>query len=249
MAPTTIVLGNLGAGQLGEEGWGIQQANQAIEMINADALAIHTNPLQEAIQTEGDTKFKGILLRLKELVNNCDRPIIVKEVGSGISREDALRIKETGVQGIDCGGLGGTSWAGVESLRADERGDESSGEIGRLFWNWGIPTPISAVEVVSAGDLFVIASGGVRNGLDAAKLLALGADAVGMALPFLKAADSDVKRVIDRFERELRTTMFLVGAKSLDDLKQVPIVITGFMAEWLASRNIPIGGNIALQRT
>jgi len=155
----------------------------------------------------------------------------------------AKNLISAGVSYIDIAGSGGTSWAGIEFFRGAKE------YLAKRFWNWGIPTPISVVEVVSAGDLFVIASGGVRNGLEAAKLLALGADAVGMALPFLKAANSDVKKVIERFERELRTTMFLVGAKSLDDLKKVPIVVTGYMAEWLVSRNIPIAENVILRRT
>jgi len=212
-------------------------------MINADALAIHLNPLQETIQPEGDTNYVGVLKKISEIAQATDVPVIVKETGSGIAAEEAKMLKDVGVTGIDVAGAGGTSWAAVEYHRAKRLLDERSQRFGKTFWDWGIPTAVSLVEVVQSVHLKVIASGGVRSGIDAAKALALGADLVGVALPILRPAtksSEEVKKVLQFMIQELRNTMFLVGAKSIKKLKKVPVVFTGKSAEWLRVRGFQL---------
>ncbi|MFX0115622.1 MAG: type 2 isopentenyl-diphosphate Delta-isomerase [Candidatus Hodarchaeota archaeon] len=237
-APSIPILGNLGAPQFNLS-YGLKEAQTAVEMINADALAIHFNPLQEAVQPEGDTDFSNLLGKLADIQSQLSVPIIIKEVGSGISGEVAQEIQKQGFGAIDLGGLGGTSWAAVEALRAKEQGDERSYTLGELFWNWGIPTAFSLIETRTNFSGIIIATGGVRNGVEAAKLLALGADAVGIALPILKETSKSEKALrtyIENFKRELRTAMFLVGARSIHELRKVPIVIHGSMRSWLLAR-------------
>jgi len=208
---------------------------KAIEMIDADALALHLNPLQEVCQPEGDTNWGNCLKKIKELCTKLDKPIIVKETGAGISREVAVELKNTGISALDISGSGGTSWSLVENYRNDN-GMET-------FNNWGIPTAVSLIEVVNSVKIPVIASGGIRNGIDIAKALCLGADIVGMALPFLKPATKsgkEVKKLLKKLTIELKTTMFLVGAKNIDELRKKPVVITGKTKEWLESRGVDI---------
>lgn len=172
-APNCLLVGNIGAPQL-------NLAEKAVEILDADILAIHLNPLQESIQPEGDLDARGYLDLISQITNSVNIPIIAKETGCGISAESAEALVEAGVDFIDIEGAGGTSWAAVETYRAEDR------YLGEIFWDWGIPTAVSTVEVTNAIDVPVISSGGIRSGLEAAKAIALGADAVGMALPFLK---------------------------------------------------------------
>jgi isopentenyl-diphosphate delta-isomerase len=237
-APNALVIGNIGCPQL-NLGWGIKEARKAVEMVDADALAIHMNPLQEAVQVGGDTNFKGIVKKVKALTTDLGVPVVMKETGAGISFEDARRLEGAGAAGFEISGLGGTSWSAMEHHIAHEVGDGQMEYLGKVLWNWGIPTACSLVEVRSASKGKVIASGGLRNGLDAAKALALGADAVGIAKPFLQKAikgEEDLQKYIETIIAEIRICLFLSGAKNLSEMNKVPVVVTGWSAEWLKAR-------------
>jgi isopentenyl-diphosphate delta-isomerase len=218
-APSIPVLANLGAVQL-NYGFSLDECRAAVEMVRADALVFHLNPLQEAIQPEGQCDFRGLLEKMEEIVRHLSVPVIVKEVGSGISAATAKLLREIGVRIVDCAGVGGTSWAKIEAARADDA------EIGDLFGDWGIPTPENIHALRQVSGLQIIGSGGVRSGLDAAKAIALGADLVGMARPFLEAAMESTAAVVeraDRTTRELRVAMFCVGAGSLEALRKTEL--------------------------
>ncbi|HSW36309.1 MAG TPA: type 2 isopentenyl-diphosphate Delta-isomerase [Candidatus Limnocylindrales bacterium] len=210
---------------------------RAVEMITADAVQIHLNVPQELIMGEGDPRFRGMLDRIARITKSVHVPVIAKEVGFGIAREQALSLIGAGVDAIDVGGKGGTNFLLIESRRS---GKLLSWELGQ----WGIPTPISLVEVLTAaqGRVDVIAAGGMVSSLDIAKALALGANAVGMAgLPvylLVKKGRAALIRQIKTIERELRLIMLMVGATSIEQLQQSPLVITGFCAEWLLRRGI-----------
>jgi isopentenyl-diphosphate Delta-isomerase len=222
-APSVPVVGNLGAVQL-NYGYGVAECRRAVEMIDADALALHLNPLQEAIQPEGQTRFGGLLPRIGEVVAGLGVPVIVKEIGNGLSGEVGRRLRAVGVEIVDTAGSGGTSWARIEASRADDL------ELGELFADWGVPTATSIRELAAIEGLTVIGSGGLRTGVDAAKAIALGAHLVGMAYPFLQAATESADAVvarIDRIVQELRIAMFCVGARSLGELRGVPLVAAG----------------------
>jgi len=241
-APEAFLMANIGGVQFARE-YTISEARKAIEMIDADALAIHLNPLQEVVQPEGETSFKGVFEKIWEITQALDKPVIVKETGAGISAEEAKKLEAVGVKGIDVSGVGGTSFAAVEFFRT--KGDESASQrrLGQLLWDWGIPTAISIVEVVQTVNIPVIASGGIRNGLEAAKALALEASLVGLAQPVLQAAIKGVEEVEKTLEfliEELRNAMFLVGAENLQQLRKVSLVITGKVAEWLKQRGFNI---------
>jgi len=227
-------MANIGAVQL-VNGFGVNEARRAIDMIEADALAVHLNPLQEAIQPEGQTNFAGILEKIGEIARQLDKPIIVKETGAGITAEDAKRLEEAGVKGIDVSGVGGTSFAAVEYLRTRKE-SSSQRKLGDIFWDWGIPTAVSIVEVCQTVKIPVIASGGIRDGLDVAKALSLGSSLASLSQPVLKAAVKGVKETKDLLSlmiEELRNAMFLVGAKSVRELQEAPVVVSGNTAEWL----------------
>ena len=226
-APDCLLVGNIGAPQL-------NLAEKAVEILDADILAIHLNPLQESIQPEGDLDARGYIDLISQITDSVNIPVLAKETGCGISAESAKLLVDAGVNYIDIEGAGGTSWAAVETYRAEDR------YLGEIFWDWGIPTAISTAEVVDAVDVPVISSGGIRNGLEAAKAIALGADAVGMALPFLKNSSSQdhLNKFIQRFNDSLRIAMFLVGANNIEELKQSKIVIRGKTREWLNERGI-----------
>ena len=209
-------------------------ANKAVEILDADILAIHLNPLQESIQPEGDLDARGYLESISEITDIVDIPVMAKETGCGISAETAKQLVDAGVSFIDIEGAGGTSWAAVETYRSEDR------YLGELFWDWGIPTAVSTAEVASAVDVPIISSGGIRNGLEAAKAIALGADSVGMALPFLKKSVSqdELNQFIHYFNDSLRIAMFLVGANTIEELKQSRLVISGKTKQWLDERGI-----------
>jgi len=235
-APHAFLIGNLGAMQILKKN-SVKEIQRAMEMINADAFAIHLNPLQEAIQPEGATSFRGVLREIREIASSLSIPLIVKETGAGIAFEEAKLLEDTGVKGIDVSGAGGTSWAAVESFRAKMASDTLHERLGRVFWDWGIPTAVSVVEVGRTTRLTIIASGGIRTGVDSTKALALGADAVGIALPLLKPAlEGRVETVLKTLIEEIKMAMFLVGVNAVEKLKESPLVITGKIAEWLHIR-------------
>jgi isopentenyl-diphosphate delta-isomerase len=237
-APTAFIVANIGGPQLVSK-YGVKEAKKAVEMVSANALAIHLNPLQEAVQPEGDTNYANLLQNICKVAQELEVPVIVKETGAGIAAEDAAMLEAAGVAGIDVAGVGGTSWAAVEYYRAKARQDVFSQRLGETFWDWGIPTVASLVETVRSVNLPVIASGGIRDGIDAAKALALGANLASATFPFLEPAtkgSEDVKKALRYLVGEVRNAMFLVGANSIQKLQKVPVVLTGKTAEWLKLR-------------
>jgi len=237
-APTAFLIANLGGAQL-VKGYGLREAKKAVKMLKADALAIHLNPLQEAVQPEGETSYTGLLRRISEIVQALHVPVIVKETGAGIAAEDARRLESAGAAGIDVAGVGGTSWAAVEYHRAKRQGDEFHQNLGEAFWDWGIPTAASVIETTQSVRIPVIASGGIRSGIDVAKALGLGASLAGVAHPILESAvlgEAEVEKKLRSLIEELRNVMFLIGASSVKKLQKAPLIVTGKMAEWLTMR-------------
>lgn len=237
-APTAFILANIGGPQLVTK-YGVKEAQKAVEMVNANALAVHLNALQEAVQPEGDTNYSNLLQKICRLAQELDVPVVVKETGAGISAEDAEMLATSGVAGVDVAGVGGTSWAAVEYYRAKARNDVFSQRLGETFWDWGIPTAVSLVETVKSVRLPVVASGGIRTGIDVTKALALGASLASATYPFLAPAtkgSEDVKKALLHLVGEVKNAMFLVGASSVQKLQSVPVVLTGKTAEWLKVR-------------
>jgi len=222
LAPDILLLANLGAVQL-NTGLGPEDCRRAVELVEADALILHLNPLQEALQADGDTDWRGVLSRIEEVCHRLDVPVVVKEVGCGISAQVARRLVEAGVAAIDVAGAGGTSWSLVEMHRAPT---ERRRRLCAAFADWGLPTAEALVEVRALlPGIPLIASGGLRSGLDLAKVLALGADLGGMAGPFLQAANLSAQAVADLaadLAAELRTAMFCLGILTVAELKGTP---------------------------
>jgi len=218
-APTIPILANIGAVQLRDNG--LDWARRAVEMIEADALIIHLNPLQEAVQPQGDRDWRGILNAIEEVASKLGVPIVAKEVGAGISASNAKVLVDAGVSVIDVAGSGGTSWALVEAERATTPAEKA---IAKAFGNWGIPTPQAIVEVRQAlPEIPLIASGGIRDGIDAAKAIRLGADLVGQAAAVLTSALASSEEVIEHFEilsQQLRIACFCTGSSTLLELRQ-----------------------------
>lgn len=241
-APKAFLIANIGGVQL-TRGYGRQEVKRALEMIDADAIAIHLNPLQEAVQPEGQTDFKGILERIREIAEGLDKPVIAKETGAGISAEDARRLQAVNVKGIDVGGAGGTSFAAVEYYRAKGKENRFHRFLGEVFWDWGIPTAVSIVEATQTVNIPVIASGGIRDGIDIAKALALNASLTSLSQPALQTAvkgPKETEKMLWLLMEELRNAMFLVGAERVEHLRKAPLVITGKTYEWLKARGFDL---------
>ena len=223
-APNIHLFANIGAVQLNYS-YGIDECRRAVDMIEADALILHLNALQEAVQPEGDTNFAGLLGKLAAVCRDIEVPVIVKEVGWGISAETAIRLWDAGVSAVDVAGAGGTSWSQVELYRIPT---ESGRLVAEAFAGWGIPTAEALAAIRNEGvpdGKKLFGSGGVRNGVDAAKAIALGADLVGIARPFLKAAAMSAEAAVELggvLRDQLRIAMFAVGASSLSDLRGTP---------------------------
>lgn len=235
-APTTFVFGNIGAAQL-VKGLTIADVKKAVDMIQADAIAVHLNPLQEAVQVGGDPQYSGVIEKIKELSSGIDIPVIVKEVGAGISGEVASKLEQAGVDAINVSGAGGTSWSAVESIRALRARYEKVAMLGNAFWDWGIPTAAALIDVRRSVKIPVIASGGIRSGIEVAKAIALGADVAAMARPFLmeaaKGKKEGVLSFIERVCSELRLSMFLTGSKDVDALKGAKKIVKGELLDWM----------------
>ncbi len=214
LAPDVALIANLGAVQL-NKGYGLAECRRLVEILHADALALHLNPLQEALQPEGDTCFGGLLGRIADLCDRAGFPIIVKEVGWGIGADAVRMLFDAGVAAVDLAGAGGTSWSEVERYRI---ADPWRARVAGAFASWGIPTAQALVDARAAAPCqTLIASGGIRPGLDVPKALALGADLVGIAGPFLRAADESVDAAHDlalELVQTLRVAMFCVGART-----------------------------------
>lgn len=235
VAPGIFLAGNLGVTQA--KHYGIGQIENALNSVGADALAIHVNAAQEAIQPGGTTDFSGALGTIRKISNGLRHGVYVKEVGAGISREVAGKIAKTGVKAIDVGGAGGTSWTEIEYLRAGE-------DVPHTFREFGVPTVASIIETRGAFKGQVVATGGVRSGLDVAKALALGADITGIALPVLKAQNEGgsegTKQYLQRIIRETKQAMFLLGAKDIKQLKKKKCLLFGRTREWVEQRKAKV---------
>jgi len=215
-APTIPLVGNIGGCQLKK--YGVKKVREALDAVEADALAIHLNPLQEVCQPEGDHDFSGILEQIGIFAHDLGMPVIVKETGAGMSMNAAIALRHAGVSMIDVSGAGGTSWSKVEYMRSGES---------PVFENWGNPT---CVSIASCSEVIeTIGSGGVRNGLDAAKALALGSSFAGAALPFLRASSPEKEAAA--WKRDLKIAMLLSGSKNLWEMRRARLVITGKTAE------------------
>jgi isopentenyl-diphosphate delta-isomerase len=218
-APDILLFANLGAVQL-NYGYGVDECRRAVDMIQADALYLHLNLLQEAVQSGGDTNFRGLSSKIELICKKLEVPVVAKEVGWGISERTAGILANCGVRAIDVAGAGGTSWSQVEMYRAS---DEFTRQLAGTFVGWGIPTADSIVNVRKAAPaMMVFASGGLKDGLDVAKSLALGATLGGMAGNFLKAAAVSTEKTSEQtrlIQRQIQVTMFALGARTLDDLK------------------------------
>lgn len=224
VAPNILLFANLGAVQL-NYGYNLDHCRQAVDMIEADGLILHVNALQEALQPEGDTNFSNLLEKIEKICRSLPVPVIIKEVGWGFSGETARRLVNAGVSAIDIAGAGGTSWSQVEMHRMK---DLRRAAIAAAFKDWGIPTTESLRQVrAAAPDTPIIASGGLRNGVEVAKTIALGASLAGMAGPFLKAAaqsQESTVNLVDDLTAELKIAMFAAGAANLSRLAELPLV-------------------------
>lgn len=220
LAPDAMLFANLGAVQLNYT-YGLEQCLKVVDILKADALILHLNPLQECIQPNGDTKFKGLLAKIKQLCQQIEVPVIAKEVGNGISAKMAAQLMDVGVDVIDVAGAGGTSWAKVESERAE---NNLQRRLGRTFADWGISTADCIVDIQKHyPNLPLIASGGLRDGMEVAKAIALGADLGGLAFPFLQAAsesETALDELIELLIAEIKTVMFCTGNKNISELKR-----------------------------
>jgi isopentenyl-diphosphate delta-isomerase len=230
-APTTLILGNVGIVQAREHS--SAALSQLAADVGADALCLHMNPAMELIQPEGDRDFRGCLDTFARLCRELAVPVVAKETGNGISRRTARALRRVGVATIDVSGAGGTSWVGVETLRAEAEG----AAIGQALWDWGVPTAAAVAYACESG-LATIATGGIKSGLDVARALSLGASAVGIARPVLQAFQSGgragAEAFLDRVERELRSVMLLCGAQRPSELQHAERVVTGELTAWLA---------------
>jgi isopentenyl-diphosphate delta-isomerase len=239
-APKAFVIANVGISQLVAQDDGdplsARDIRTLIEMVGANAIALHLNYLEESVQPEGQTRATGLDTAIRRLVRHSAVPVIAKETGAGISGSVASRLRSLGVKAIDIGGVGGTSFAAIEALRARDRGDDARARLGEVFRDWGVPSAVAIVGCARSG-LPIIATGGVRSGLDAAKALALGATVVAVGRPLLQAALDGAAAVdewIGQFALELRTATFLSGVTRSRDLSRRAAVVTGDTREWIA---------------
>ncbi len=235
VAPQIPLFGNIGASEVARLR-DVSPIRRLADLIRADGFAVHLNPLQEFLQPEGDPRFRGVLRGIEMLVRDLGLPIIVKEIGAGISASVARRLADAGVRYVDVAGAGGTSWAGVEILRrngAQPRGkpQRTQRDYAPVFWDWGIPTAeaLRQTSALASRSLSVIASGGLANGLDVAKAIALGASMTGVARPLLKALErGGPKGILEElkvWEMELKGALFLTGSRTLTELRRQKLIL------------------------
>lgn len=239
-APNALVIGNIGISQLVAQddapALGPRDVAALVEMVGADALAVHLNFVEELVQPEGQARARGADEALAALVETCPVPVVAKETGAGLSRATAVRLAACGVVALDVGGLGGTSFAAIEAVRAEAVGDRRGAALGEALAAWGIPTPVSVAACAPV--LPTIAVGGIRSGVDAAKAIALGARAVGVGRPLLERAlvgDGALGEWIADFSWQLRAAVFLSGCRDLAGLAGAPRIVRGETAVWLKS--------------
>lgn len=224
VAPHTLLFANIGAVQL-NYGYGVEHCQRVVDMVQADALILHFNALQEAVQPEGQTNFAGLLSKVEQVCRALPVPVVAKEVGWGFSEQDARQLANAGIAAIDVAGAGGTSWSQVEMHRAQ---NEAQRQLAAAFVDWGIPTSQAILNVRRAApEVLVFASGGLRDGVDVAKCIALGATLGGMAGPILRAAMQSPQRVRERLQvyiQQLRVCMFATGARTLAELQRTRLI-------------------------
>ena len=230
-APDVLLFGNVGVVQARD--MSTAEVAEMVEAVGADALCVHMNPAMELVQPEGDRDFTGGLQTFQRLWAELEVPVIAKETGNGISREVATKLRSLGIRHADTSGAGGTSWVGVETLRAEGEGRA----LGEALWDWGIPTAASVHYCVEAG-LTTIATGGIRHGMDVARAIALGASCAGIARnvyqAFLEGGEDGARGFLLRIERELRSIMLLCGARSIEELQSAPRIVSGELRDWVA---------------
>lgn len=245
VAPTALVLGNVGVVQA--RAMTTEEIRALVESVGADALCVHLNPAMELVQPGGDRDFSGGLDTIARLVSELRVPVVVKETGCGISPAVARRLRSVGVKHLDVSGAGGTSWVGVETKRAATAGDEASRNLGNAFWDWGVPTAASIALAAPLGFETIVATGGIGGGMDVARAAALGASAAGLARPVLRALVSEGREGCAAFlrgvESELRAAMLLTGCRTAAELRGVPRVLTGELADWLEQLGSPAKGD------
>lgn len=233
IAPAIFLAGNLGVAQAKE--YPIRKIEDVLKNVGADALCIHVNAAQESVQREGTTDFSKGVAAIDKLSKELGYPVIVKEVGHGISKEVAKELAKTKIAAIDVGGAGGTSWVAIDSMR-----NKKTVGIGKTYWDFGIPTAVSIIETKAVFNKPIIATGGIRTGLDCVKAIVLGADLCGIALPILKAQQEGgvkgVQQYLEKIIEEIKIGMFLVGAKNLRELKKKKYLLFGKTKEWIEQR-------------
>lgn len=235
VAPHAFIGANIGGAQI-SKGFDIDDAKSLIKMLKADALYIHLNPTQELVQPEGEPHYSNVLSGIKNIINSVDVPVIPKEVGFGISPDVASRLEKAGASAIEVAGMGGTSYSAVEYYRAKDYNMKLKIDLGNKLWDWGIPTAASLYSVKNKIKIPVVSSGGLRDGMDIAKSIALGASLTAMAWPVLRPASESsdkVKEFLEEKINELKSVMFLLGVKNIEELRNVKYVITDPLSSWI----------------
>jgi isopentenyl-diphosphate delta-isomerase len=235
VAPTAVVLGNLGVVQAAQ--MTTAEVERLVAAVAADALCVHLNPAMELVQPGGDRDFRGGVDTIARLVRELSVPVVVKETGCGLSASVGRRLRAVGVRHVDVSGAGGTSWVGVETKRAEEQGDVRSRALGEALWDWGIPTAASVGSLAPLGFETIVATGGMGTGLEIAKAIALGATAGGIARPVLKALYAGGREgavaFLEGVEAEIRAAMLLTGSRDTAALRAAEVVVTGELRGWL----------------
>ncbi len=241
VAPSIPILANIGVAEVVR--FNIEKLLRVVDMIDADALVIHLNIAQEASQPEGKPLMRGVFERLASLVERSPVPIIVKEVGNGLSKEVASKLRFIGIKYFDVEGAGGTNWVKVEMYRAKTSGDVIKEGVAKNLLGWGIPTAASIMEVRTAvPDAYIIGSGGIRTAVDIVKAIALGADIAGMALPFIRAyAEGRLNEFVHSLLHALRMVVFMSGARSIEEVKKIKPIVTPPLTYWIEARRLRIG--------